>query len=400
MFNSSTVVVGLEIGTSKVCVAVGELSAQGVFSILGLGQCRSGGVRKGEIIDSQRTLEDVRTALAEAEQMANVEIRKVYLGVTGSHVESATSRGIHPILSDDRTITEEDLQDAVKNARMPHLGPAYVALHSIRQAYAVDSMGEVENPVDMIGSMVEARVHFIYGHVDRIRNAHRVVDSLQLEVEQPVFCGLASSLAVLDADLKKDGALVIDFGAGTTEYALYANGILRNSGVLAVGGDHVSNDLAIGLRVPLGRAESLKIEHGHVYNPAAVPRMQAGTTSAGAVGLTEKAISLESLRRIQTLRVEETLEVIARKLGPSLQLAQAGVFLCGGGARTPGIFNLTEQTLGLPVHPGVTRNAAGPTNAFEQPEFVTAIGLAIFGGMHSLRRKPRRFGGLFGNWGL
>src|SRR5512140_1731164 len=263
MFSSgSSIIVGLEIGTSKVCAVVGELNTEGVLNIVGLGQSRSRGVRKGEICDAPNAEEDVRQAIVEAEQMADVEIRSVYLGVTGGHLRGFNNRGVHPVVSADREITESDVQDVIKNAKTINLPAQNHVVHAIRQHFLVDGQDSITNPVGMLGSKVEVEVHVVHGSVNRLQNAIRVVKGLQLEVEDIVFNGLASSLALLNNEQKELGSLVIDLGGGTTEYVVYANGIIKHTGVLAIGGDHVSNDLAYGLKVPLSRAEQLKIEHG------------------------------------------------------------------------------------------------------------------------------------------
>src|SRR5204863_5477725 len=262
MFDSASIIVGLEIGTSKVCAVVGEVNAAGSLNIIGVGQCRSRGVRKGEIIDPATASEDVRNAIVEAEQMADVEIRSVYLGVTGGHIRGFTNRGVHPVVSADREITEEDVEDVIKNAKAINLPAENYVLHAIRQHFLVDGQDGITDPVSMLGARVEVDMHVIHGHFNRLQNPIRAVKGLQLEVDAIVFNGLASSLALLNSEQKEMGALVIDIGGGTTEYVVYSGGIIKHAGVLAVGGDHVSNDLAWGLKIPLGRAEELKVQQG------------------------------------------------------------------------------------------------------------------------------------------
>src|SRR5438128_4019624 len=262
MFDPSSIIVGLEIGTSKVCAVVGELGADNGLNIVGVGQARSRGVRKGEITNAPNAEEDVRHAIVEAEQMADVEIRSVYLGVSGGHVRGFNNRGIHPVVSADREISEEDVQDVIKNAKTINLPAQNHVLHAIRQHFLVDGQDGISNPVGMLGARVEVDVHVVHGSLNRLQNAIRTVKGLQLEVDDIVFNGLASSLALLSNEQKELGSLVIDIGGGTTEYVVYSNGIIKHTGVLAVGGDHISNDLAYGLKVPLSRAEQLKLEHG------------------------------------------------------------------------------------------------------------------------------------------
>ena len=390
MFDPSPVIVGLEVGTSKICAVVGELTPAGALSIIGVGQARSRGVRKGEIVDLAAAAEDIRNAVVEAEQMADVEIRSVYLGVSGGHIRGFNNRGVHPVVSSDREVGEDDVQDVIKNAKAINLPAENHVIHVIRQHFLVDGQAGILNPVGMLGARVEVDVHVIHGHFNRLQNAIRAVKGLQLEVEDIVFNGLASSLALLNNEQKEMGALVIDLGGGTTEYAVYADGIVKQTGLLAVGGDHVSNDLAYGLKVPLSRAEQLKLEHGAALVDEAA-RGQA-VALASEAGLTERRVNLEHLRRIMSLRLQEIFQLIARELEPTglLDYLRAGVFLCGGGSRVPQIQALAEQVFDLPVSIGQASSISGLKSALDQPEFATAIGLVKFASFQ--QRTPGRAG--------
>src|SRR3989441_6648003 len=333
MFDPSSIIVGLEVGTSKVCAVVGELSSEGALNIVGLGQARSRGVRKGEIADAPAAEEDVRHAIVEAEQMADVEIRSVYLGVTGGHLRGFNNRGVHPVVSADREISEEDVQDVIKNAKTINLPAQNHVLHAIRQHFLVDGQDGISNPVGMLGARVEVDVHVVHGNLNRLQNAIRTVKGLQLEVDDIVFSGLASSLALLSNEQKELGSLVIDIGGGTTEYVVYANGIIKHTGVLAVGGDHVSNDLAYGLKVPLSRAEQLKLEHGSALLQDSIKGQSVSPPNE--LGLPARTINLEHLRRIMSLRLEEIFQLIAQDLADAgvLDYFRCQVLLAGGGAR-------------------------------------------------------------------
>ena len=390
MFDSpSSIIVGLEIGTSKVCAVVGDLSADGALNIIGLGQARSRGVRKGEITDAATAEEDVRHAIVEAEQMADVEIRSVYLGVTGSHVRGFNNRGVHPVVSADREISEADVQDVIKNAKTINLPAENHVIHAIRQHFLVDGQDGITNPVGMLGARVEVDVHVVHGQVNRLQNAIRAVKGLQLEVDDIVFTGLAASLALLTNEQKELGSLVVDIGGGTTEYVVYANGIIKHTGVLAVGGDHVSNDLAYGLKVPLSRAEQLKIAHGSAQVEEGVKGQTI--TLANQHGLPTKVINLEHLRRIMSLRLEELFQLIYQDLEQAevLDYLRCGAFLCGGGARIPQINTVAEQVLRMPVSLGRTNSISGLRSALDKPEFAAAIGLVKFGSFHQRKRAGR-----------
>jgi cell division protein FtsA len=347
-------------------------------------------VRKGEIVDTTVAEEDVRHAIVEAEQMADVEIRSVYLGVTGGHLRGFNNRGVHPVVSSDREISEEDVQDVIKNAKAINLPAQNHVIHAIRQHFLVDGQDGITNPVGMLGARVEVDVHVVHGNMNRLQNAIRAVKGLQLEVDDIVFNGLASSLALLTNEQKELGSLVIDIGGGTTEFVVYANGIIKHTGVLAVGGDHVSNDLAYGLKVPLSRAEQLKLDQGAALLDESVKGQTLNCSTE--LGLPLKPVNLEHLRRIMSLRLDEIFQLVGQDLeqAGALDYARAGVFLCGGGARIPQIAKLAEQVLQMPVSIGKTNSISGLKSALDQPEFATAIGLVKFGSFQQRKRSGTR----------
>jgi cell division protein FtsA len=389
MFDNSNIIVGLEIGTSKVCAVVGEQNADGALNVIGLGQARSRGVRKGELVDTQQAEEDVRNAIVEAEQMADVEIRSVYLGVTGGHIRGFNNRGMHPVVSADREITDDDVQDVIKNAKAINLPTENSVIHAIRQHFLVDGQDGVTEPVGMLGSRLEVDMHVVHGNTNRLQNAIRLVKGMQLEVDEIVFNGLASSLALLSNEQKELGALVIDIGGGTTDYVVYTDGVIKHTGVLAIGGDHVSNDLAYGLKVPLSRAEKLKLEHGSALMDDAAKGQTVTITNE--LGLPLKTVNIEHLRRIMSLRLEEIFQLVAQDLEPLglLDYLRAGVFLAGGGARVPHIARLAEPVFQMPVSLGQTNSVSGLKSALGQPEFVTGIGLVKFGSFKARKREGK-----------
>ena len=396
MFDDSSIIVGLEIGTSKVCAVVGERGADGALNIIGLGQARSRGVRKGEVADTTQAEEDVRNAIVEAEQMADVEIRNVYLGVTGGHIRGFNNRGVHPVVSADREISGDDVQDVIKNAKAINLPTENNVVHAIRQHFFVDGQDGVANPVGMLGSRLEVDVHVVHGNTNRLQNAIRLVRGLQLEVDEIVFNGLASSLALLTSEQKELGALVVDIGGGTTDYVVYAGGVIRHTGVLAVGGDHVSNDLAYGLKVPLSRAEKLKLEHGSALLDEKIKGRTVTITNE--LGLPLKTVNVEHLQRIMSLRLEEIFQLVAQDLEQAglYDYLRAGVFLGGGGTRIPHVAKLAEHVLQMPVSIGQTNSISGLKSALDQPEFFTAIGLVKFGSFKTGKRAGKASRG----WGF
>jgi len=397
MFEDSNIVVGLEIGTSKICVVVGEQNAEGAVNIIGLGQSLSSGVRKGEICDTEKVEQEVRAAIFEAEQMADVEIRSVYLGVTGGHIRGFSNRGVHPVVSADREISDDDVQDVIKNAKAINLPAENTVVHAVRQHFFVDGQDGVTNPVGMLGARLEVDMHVIHGHANRLQNAIRLVRATQLEVNGIVFNGIASALSLLTSEQKELGALVVDIGGGTTEFVVYSEGAIRHAGVLAVGGDHVSNDLAFGLKVSLSRAQKLK----HEYGSALITEAAKGQTISitNELGLALKVVNLEHLQRIMSLRLEELFEIIAHELEKAglTDYLRAGVFLCGGGSRVPAIEKLAERVFQMNVTHGHAGSMSGITTALDQPEFAAAIGLVKYGSLKNRRRERR--GGLGGTLG-
>ena len=392
MFDDSNIIVGLEIGTSKICAVVGEQNADPAsagMNIVGLGQSPARGMRKGEIVDAALAEECVRNAIVEAEQMADVEIRSVYLGVTGGHIRGFNNRGVHPVVSADREISDDDVQDVIKNAKAINLPAENTVVHAVRQHFLVDGHDGITNPVGMLGARLEVDMHVVHGNTNRLQNSVRLVKGLQLEVEEIVFNGLASSLALLTSEQKELGALVIDIGGGTTDYVVYADGVIKHTGALALGGDHVSNDLGHGLKVPLSRAEKLKLEHGSALVDEA---MKGRTlTLTNELGLPLKTVNVEHLQRIMSLRLEEIFQIVAQDLEQAgfTDYLRAGVFLSGGCARAPQIAKLAEPVFQMPVSLGQTNSISGLKSALDQPEFVTAIGLAKFGSLKARKREGK-----------
>ncbi len=389
--SDTQIVVGLEIGTSKVCVAVGEVSGGQSVNIIGLGQAKSRGVRKGEIIDVALAEEDVRNAIVEAEQVADVEIRSLFLGVTGSHIRGFNNTGVHPVVSADREITGDDIQDVIKNAKAINLPTDHSVVHVIRQHFRVDGQDGVLNPEGMLGAKIEVDVHVVSGRYNRLQNPIRLVNGLHLEVDDIASSALASSLAILGTEQKELGTLVIDLGAGVTEYAVYSGGVIKHTGVLAVGGDHVSNDLAYGLKVPLARAEQLKIDHGSaMFDPDVGDREIDLSNDSLIPG---RQVNLGHMQKIMSMRLQETFELIAKDIGQAglIEYLRAGVVLCGGGARIPHITKLARDVFKLPVAIGRSSTVSGVKNALDEPEFAAPVGLIKFGAFQS-QATPRRPG--------
>jgi cell division protein FtsA len=376
MLAKEKIIVGLEVGTSKVCAVVGEVLDDGNIMVIGVGQANSEGVRKGEIIHLDAAVECIHRAVADAEESAGVEIHNVYASVSGGHIRSFNNRGTVAVTTDEREISEEEVRNVLLNAKAVNIPMDHVVIHAIRQHFFVDGHDGIQNPVGMIGAKLEADVHVIHGVRTRLQNTIKCIKHVPLDVANIAVGGFASALAVLTSEHQQLGAVVIDMGGGTTDYIAYREGTIQHSGVLAVGGDHITNDVAIGLRIPMNRAETLKIEHGSV----AVPAGDEIITLKREVGLPDRQVSKQQLCRIINLRVEETLAFVKKELEKQklLDYLGAGVFLTGGCARLRGLEDLAAEVFGLPVHMGHSLTVGGPTSAIESPEYSTAIGLVRY----------------------
>ncbi|HEY0369959.1 MAG TPA: cell division protein FtsA [Chthoniobacterales bacterium] len=394
---SSDLMVGLEIGTSKICVVVGEGRPDGTIKILGVGQAPSRGVRKGEIVDFETAMKCVHEAVVDAETNSDVMIRSVYVGVSGSHIMSFNNRGSVALPEDRDEIDEQDIEDVKLNAREVSIPQQNAFLHSIIQHYHVDGQDGVLNPVGMLGERLEADFHIIHGVRTRIQNTIRCVKELPLEVEDVVFNALAAAQVVLTPHQKTLGALVIDIGGGTTDYILYVDGAVKQSGCLAVGGDHITNDISMGLRIPMTRAEKLKIEEGGVTLGNCLPGETVLLKDDS--GFAGKEIERETLNTIIHLRLRETFELLKRKLEEDqfINYIGEGIFITGGCSHLKGIDHLAEEIFELPARVAHAQTMSGLTSAFENPQFSAAIGLIKYAQAVQVDRPQRRgFGRIFG----
>ena len=393
---SNDLMVGLEIGTSKICVVVGEARLDGTTKILGVGQAPSRGVRKGEIVDFETAMKCVLEALSDAETKSDVMIKGVYVGVTGAHIQSFNNRGCVILPDDHDEIDEQDIEDVKINAREVSIPAQNAFLHSIIQHYHVDGQDGVLSPVGMLGHKLEADFHIIHGVRTRIQNTIRCVKELPLEVEDVVFNPLASAQVVLNQQQKNMGALVIDMGGGTTDYILYVDGAVKQSGTLGIGGDHITNDISMGLRIPMTRAEKLKITEGSVTLGNCLP----GETILlkDDSGFAGKEVERETLNTIIHLRVRETLELLRRTLEEEsfINFIGEGIFITGGCSLIRGIDNLAEEIFEIPARIAHAQTMSGLTSAFQNPQLATAIGLIKYAQAVQADRPQRRgFGRIF-----
>ena len=373
MLAKDRIIVGLEVGTSKVCAIVGEVSDDGNILIIGVGQVASEGVRKGEIVNMEAATQNIHDALIQAEESADVEIRNVYASVTGGHLRCFNNRGSVVVTNEDREITDDEVRNVMLNAKAVNIPMDHVVLHAIRQRFYVDGADGIQTPVGMIGAKLEADVHVIHGVKTRLQNTIRCIKQVPLDVANIAVSSLASALAVLTPDHQQLGAVVIDIGGGTTDYIVYRDGTIQHSGVIAVGGDHLTNDIATGLKIPMNRADALKIEQGSLE----VPVTEEVIALKREVGLADREVSKAQLCQIMNVRMVETLNFVKQDLDKHklTDYLGAGVFITGGCARLRGLEQVATEIFGLPVHIGHSHTVNGPTAAIESPAYSTAIGL-------------------------
>ena len=369
--------VGLEIGTTKIVAIIAETRSDGLLRIIGIGEAPSLGVRKGESVDIGKITFCLNEAMSQAEDKADREITEVVAAVTGAHLESLNNRGGVPIPEDREEIEEEDIHDVGQSALDVNIPAGNVFLHNIIQHYYVDGQEGVASPLGMIGRLLEAEAHIVHGTKTRIQNNFRCIREANLKLANAVMSALASSNAVLEQADRDLGALVIDIGGGTTDYILFRDGVVRDSGVLAVGGDHITNDISIGLRVPTKWAEKLKVEEADVAPGATVARGSIEIEDPTYAG---GEIERRWLNTVSDARVRELLNLIKRRLNfeRHAQFVGAGILLTGGTADLKGIAALASDVFGIPARVANPRPLIGPTMLFENPRFSTAVGLVLY----------------------
>lgn len=383
-------IVGLEIGTTKVIALVGEMRNDGAIIITGMGERPATGVRKGEIIDLENATLCVKSVLAAAEERSNVAIREVLLAVSGGHVQGVIHRGSVPVFGRDGQIGASDIEEVLEVARAVNLPAEREVLHTISQYFHIDDDQRVINPEGMTGGQLAVDMLVIHGIRNRLNNLVRAVRSVPLEVQDVAFSGLCSALAVLTAEQKRNGVVVIDLGGGKTDYVVYAEGVVASAGVIAVGGDHVTNDISVGFNISSAQAEGLKRDSGSVDPKAPVDGPDVVVPAEGTTPA--RTVTVRAVNTIMQARLEELLTKIRQRIAKDelLHHMGAGVVLTGGGAHTRGITTLVEGIFGLPCMVGIPRNVGGLAAATSGPEYATASGLVQYGFKAAREQDSRR----------
>ncbi|HEY7728519.1 MAG TPA: cell division protein FtsA [Candidatus Eisenbacteria bacterium] len=384
---------GLDIGTTKITalVAEPEESGDGV-RIVGLGTAPSDGLKRGVVVNLERTVRSIQHAVAQAEAMCGREIRGVYAGIAGDHIRGINSRGVIAVSRKDAEIRTHDVARVVEAAKAVAIPADREILHVLPQEFIVDDQDGIRDPVGMSGVRLEAEVHIITGAASACRNVLKAAERAGLHVEELVLEPLASANAVLTQDERDLGVILLDIGGGTTDVAVFFEGSIRHTAVIGLGGSNVTNDIAIGLRTPVDRAERLKLESGCALTSIV---RAAETVQVPAVGgRPDREISRHMLAVMIESRAEEILTLAAKEVRKNhvSDLLGAGVVLTGGASALPGMPELAEQVFDLPARLGLPHGVSGRAEAVSDPRFATGVGLVLHAHWHTARPRSAEHG--------
>ena len=374
------IVVGIDIGTTKVCAVVAELTAAGKINVLGIGVAESEGLNRGVVVNIDRTVASVQQAIGEAARAADVEVQSVIVGIAGDHIQSFQSRGVVTIAKSDQEITARDVERLIDDTTRVAMPADRDILHVIPQEFIVDGQQGVMDPIGMNGVRMEANVHIITGLVTAAKNIYRCIEKAGYHVDDIVLEPLASSFSVLHDDEKEVGVALIDIGGGTTDLAIFEDRTIRHTGVIAVAGNKVTDDIRKVCGIMRNQAETIKREYGC----ALVDQVDDNVTVElpGIGGRPEKTISQSSLAHVIQPRMEEILEIVGieiKRSGYARDLS-AGAVLTGGGSMIPGTRELANEILGLETRVGMPRKQGeGLWEEVTDPTFATAVGLVLYG---------------------
>ncbi len=381
-------IVGLDIGTTKICCIVGELvefNSHPVIDIVGIGTSPSLGLRKGVVINIDATVESITKAVEEAELMAGAEISTVYTGIAGGHIKSFNSTGI--VAVKDKEITEQDVQRVIDAAKAVAIPLDRETIHVIPQEYRINDQDGIRDPVGMSGVRLEAKVHIVTGAVSSAQNIVKCANKAGLNVAEICLEPIASSEAVLSQDEKELGIILVDIGGGTSDLAIFKNGAIAHTGVLAIGGNHITNDIAVGLRTPQHEAEKIKIRSGCAVVSLVKPDEVVEVPGVG--GRKARVVPRRLLAEIIEPRVEEIFSLIQREVMKSgfHEMLSGGVVITGGAALLEGMVESAEMIFEMPVKRGLPHGIGGLKDVVNSPKFATGVGLLKYGARNF--SKPR-----------
>jgi cell division protein FtsA len=368
--------VGLDIGTSKVVAIVGEIKADGALEIIGVGSHPSRGLKKGVVVNIESTVQSIQRAVEEAELMAGCEIHSVYAGIAGSHVRSLNSHGIVAIK--DKEVVQGDVERVIDAAKAVAIPADQKILHVLPQEYIIDAQEGIRDPIGMSGVRLEAKVHIVTGADSAAQNIVKCVQRCGLAVDDIVLEQLASSYAVLTEDEKDLGVCVVDIGGGTTDIAVFGGGAIRHTAVIPIAGDQITNDIAVSMRTPTQYAEDIKIKYACALSQLANPDETIEVPSVG--DRPPRRLARQTLAEIVEPRYEELFGLIRdelRRAGLEEQVA-TGIVLTGGSAKMEGAIELAEEVFHMPVRLGIPQYVTGLSEVVSNPIHATGVGLLLY----------------------
>lgn len=386
------IITGIDIGTTTIRALIAESDGENLPVFLGYGCAPAEGLRRGVVVNMEKTVHSISKAVEEAEIMASVRIDSVVAGIAGDHIKSLNSHGVIGVSRSDNEIGEKDLNRAIEAASAIAIPADREIIHVLPQEYTIDEQPGIKNPIGMTGVRLEVEVHIVTAAVTSARNIYRSLERCEIGVEHLVLQSLASSYASISDSEEEMGVVLIDIGGDLTDVAVFYDGSIRHTGVVPLGGKNVTNDIAIGLRTSVDQAEKLKIDFGSALTSLVDPDEMMEVTAA--MGRKSRSISRNVLASIIEPRMEEILSLVAReikKANPPEALA-SGVILTGGGATLPGSVELAEQILDMPVKLGVPTGVNELAEGLATPELATAIGLVSFGHKHGPGDEIKRSG--------
>lgn len=383
--NENRLIVGLDIGTSKVVSIVGEIAPNGNLNIIGVGHHKSKGLKKGVVVNIEATVNSIKRAIEEAELMAGCHIHSVYTGIAGSHIRSFNSHGIVAIR--DKEVTAYDVERVIDAAKAVAISGDQKIIHILPQEFIIDEQDGVKEPIGMSGVRLEANVHMVTGAVSAAQNIVKCVRRCGLEVDDIILEQLASSQAVLTDDEKELGVCLVDIGGGTTDIAIYSNGAIVHTAVIPIAGDQVTNDIAVALRTPTQNAEDLKIKYACALTQMADIGDMVNVPSVGDRPM--KKLSRKTLAEVVEPRYEELFMLIQAEIKRSnySDMIASGIVLTGGSSMVPGAVELAEEIFHMPVRLGFPQQICGLTDVVNDPKFATCVGLLQYGCQQELLNK-------------
>ena len=372
------IIVGLDIGSGKVCTVVGELGEDDQIEIIGIGTAPSLGIRKGVIIDLDQAIQSVKESIVNAERMAGIRINSAFVSIAGSHITSVNSKGVIAISGESPEITESDIEKVIEAAKAGIVSSEKELIHTLSREFIVDGQSGISDPLGMSGARLECKVHIITGSITAVQNLIKCVEEARLDIEEIIFGTLASSNAILSNAEKELGILLIDIGAGTTEIAIFVEGGLAYSAVLPVGGVQITNDLAVGLRTSIEEAEKIKISYGSAVENSASPEKLVEIS--GTNGKEKHNVSKKFLVEIIEPRVSEIFNFVGMEVKKSgcYNMIPGGIVITGGSSLLPGISEVAEQVLNLPSRLGRPHYEGELADMINDPSYSEAIGLLSF----------------------